>query len=169
MGVKSSHGVLTVVGVAVVMLIIGLAIGSVVFPVEKTSTLTVTTTLPNILTRSNASFDYATMPRLFMVEDYAFAMIYNGTGYSYTAGYQHLMNLDFALVLNVTWLQTGSSQIAMFGWGAPSPPPFTLPTPQVANLFGGRIQMTWSYPSNTVGNSGVLLNIMVANNNSGTT
>lgn len=111
---------------------------------------------------SEETFNYATMPRVFRLGDYNFAIIYNGTGYEYSANGTAYMNMGFSFALNVTSLQTGSSETVDFGWAPPAPQPYSLPTPSNASLFNGAVQMHWN--SNATGKSGTFLTIWILSN-----
>ncbi|MHB8566617.1 MAG: hypothetical protein ACYC9U_05895 [Nitrososphaerales archaeon] len=107
----------------------------------------------------DASFNYATMPAVFKIGDYSFAMIYNGTYYVYSQNGTEYANTGFNFVLNVTSLQSGKWETVDFGWAPPAPQPHSLPTPQNATLFDGAVQMNWYY--NTTGIFGTFLTISV--------
>ncbi len=135
-----------------------------------TTALTTTTSSSSASTQNSSTqtpssqetFNYATMPTSFTLGYYNFAMIYNGTGYEYSANGTGYMNMGFNLVLNVTSLQRGSSETVDFGWAPPAPQPYTLPTPSTASLFNGAVQMNWN--SNTTGSSGTFLTVWIFSN-----
>ncbi|MDG6905686.1 MAG: hypothetical protein JRN20_07880 [Nitrososphaerota archaeon] len=111
---------------------------------------------------SEETFNYATMPTSFKLGNYSFEMIYNGTGYEYSANGTGYMNMGFNLVLNVTSVQSGSSATVDFGWAPPAPEPNSLPTPSTASLFNGSVLMNWN--SNTTGSSGTFLTVWIFSN-----
>lgn len=92
-------------------------------------------------TSTTTTFLYRTMPKDFAVDGYAFHIEYNGTGYTVAQNGAATSNSGFSLVLTVS--NGTANQTATFGWAPPAPAPQSLPVPEQARLFGGKVVLNW--------------------------
>ena len=149
-----SSTILRLAGVAAIALVIGLALGSTVFPVTKTTTQVSTLQISQQPATVYYDVSTVTMPaglivsdnliQSFVVGNYAF----NVTGYSplpaiTTNGVTKVFSAGLLLIFNVTTAYSASApyELANFTW--PGTFSENNPNPSNATLFGGDVRLSW--------------------------
>ena len=151
MSSKRSSIVLPIVGVAAIALVLGLALGSVTFPVTRTTTQ-ISTVYPSSQPTTTVYYDVSTVtipvpccakiPQSFVVGNYLFnvteyaplpPVTRNGVVTDFSAG--------VLVIFDVSHLNEQNHEQANFTWGGTFSE--TVPNPSNATLFGGDVSLSW--------------------------
>ena len=149
-----SSVILRFAGVASIALVIGLALGSAVFPATKTTTQVSTTQVSQRPATVYYDVSTVTMPadlivadntiQSFVVGNYAFNLTEYAPLPAVTRNGTVSMNMaGVLLIFNVTTAYSSSSpyQIANFTW--PGTLSESIPNPTNATLYGGDVRLSW--------------------------